>query len=51
MQGQELWLSHGEDFSPVVAGRHELVIASYSLNFEDIGEALRKMNCLASQRV
>ena len=33
------------------AGRHELVIASYSLNFEDIGEALWKMNRLASKRV
>jgi SAM-dependent methyltransferase len=40
-----------EDVSLEEAGRHELVIASYSLNFEDIGEALRKMNRLASQRV
>jgi ubiquinone/menaquinone biosynthesis C-methylase UbiE len=43
--------SRWEDVSLEEAGRHELVIASYSLNFEDIGEALRKMNRLASQRV
>ena len=43
--------SRWEDVSDEEAGRHELVIASYSLNFEDVGEALRKMNRLASQRV
>jgi len=43
--------SRWEDVSLEEAGRHELVIASYSLNFEEIGEALRKMNLLASKRV
>jgi ubiquinone/menaquinone biosynthesis C-methylase UbiE len=43
--------SRWEDVSVEEMEAHDLVIASYSLNFEDIREALLKMNRLAKKRV
>ncbi|MFB3763845.1 MAG: class I SAM-dependent methyltransferase [Methanotrichaceae archaeon] len=43
--------SRWEDLSAEEAKAHDLVIASYSLNFEDLKEALLKMNRLAKKRV
>ncbi|RQW77372.1 MAG: class I SAM-dependent methyltransferase [Methanothrix sp.] len=43
--------SRWEDVSAGDLEAHDLVIASYSLNFEDIREALLKMNHLAKKRV
>ena len=43
--------SKWEDLSKEDAGMHDVVIASYSLVFEDLEEALRKMNRVARQRV
>ena len=43
--------SRWEDLFADEIGTHDLVIASYSLNFEDMQEALLKMNRLAKKRV
>jgi ubiquinone/menaquinone biosynthesis C-methylase UbiE len=39
-----------EDISADDVGVHELAIASYSLNFQDIRDALQKMNCVATKK-
>ena len=40
-----------EDLSPEEVGEHDLVIASYSLSFLDMREALLKMDRLAKRQV
>jgi len=47
----EIINSRWEDVSFEETEAHDLVIASYSLNFEDIREALLKMNRLAKRKV
>jgi ubiquinone/menaquinone biosynthesis C-methylase UbiE len=47
----EIINSSWEDVSVEEMEAHDLVIASYSLNFENIGEALLKMDRLAKERV